>query len=101
MESLGFGSLFNRYGCPCGTHSFNSVLSRAFKLSGGPRLETKHVVGSVWRRSILLPWKFQRKGSGFFLESPRLTLARGNSRFSAGRQGAHEKRSPTLVRSTL
>lgn len=81
--------LINCCGCPCGTHSSNSVSSRPFKLPGGPRLETKHAMGSVWPRLVLLPRKLQRKGSGFFLESPELTLERDSSRFPTGRQGDH------------
>jgi hypothetical protein len=76
-------------GCPCGTHSSNSFLSRPFRLPGGPLLETKHAMGSIWPRLVLLPWKLQRKGSGFFLESPELTPERDSSRFPTGRQGAH------------
>lgn len=81
--------LLNCCGCPCGTHSSNGFPPRPFKLPGGPRLETKHAMGSVWPRLALLLWKLQRKGSGFFLESPELTLERDSSRFPTGRQGAH------------
>jgi hypothetical protein len=89
-----------RCGYPCGTHSSNSFPSRPFRLPGGPRFETKHAMGSVWPRLVLLPWKPQRKESGFFLESPELTLERDSSRVPTGRQGARYKRSPSFVRST-
>jgi len=100
MASLWLLAPLNRCGWPCGTHSSNSFPSRPFRLPGGPLLETKHAMGSVWPRLVLLPWNPQRKGSGFFLESPELTLERDSNRFPTGRQGAHEKRSPSFVRST-
>jgi hypothetical protein len=81
--------LINCCGCRRGTHSSKSFPSRPFKLPGGPRFETKHAVGSVWPRLVLLPWKLQRKGSGFFLESSELTLERDSSRIPTGQQGAH------------
>src|SRR5260370_41204525 len=77
------------------------MLSRTSKPPWVPRFETKYVMGIVRPDLILLPWKFQRKGSGFFLEVPGPTLARGSNRCPAGQRDAHEKRCLGLVRSTL